>query len=140
MTDAGWEQFPVEADVGIRGWGPTRAEAFARTTLGVLALVVDPAEVQPVERREVRAQGVGPEMLLASWISECLYVHEIEGFAVRDVEMTVCTDTMAHGLLAGELLDTARHRRGAGVKAVTMHGLAVERRPDRHEARVVVAV
>lgn len=140
MTDAGWERFEARADVGIRGWGPTRAEAFARATLGVLALVVDPDEVQPTERREVRAQGAGPELLLASWINECLYVHEIEGFVVRDVEVTVCTDTMAHGLLVGEPLDAARHRTGTVVKAVTMRGLAVGSRSDRHEARVVVDV
>ena len=27
MTEAGWEHFEVEADVGIRGWGPSRAVA-----------------------------------------------------------------------------------------------------------------
>src|SRR5262249_60600266 len=43
MADpAGHDYFEVEADVGVRAWGPTRAEAFARAALGVLALVIAP--------------------------------------------------------------------------------------------------
>jgi len=68
--NAGYEQFEVEADVGIRAWGPTRAEAFAQAALGVLALVADPATVTAREAREVRAQADGPETLLAAWIDE----------------------------------------------------------------------
>ena len=75
---AGWEHFEVEADVGVRGWGDTRAAAFAQTTLGVFALLVEPAEVDAREQREVRAQADGPESLLVAWIDECLYVHDIE--------------------------------------------------------------
>ena len=79
---AGYDYFDVEADVGVHAWGPTRAEAFARAALGVLALAITPEGVEARESREVRAQGDSPETLLVSFINECLYVHEIEGFAV----------------------------------------------------------
>lgn len=69
----------VEADVGVRAWGPTRAEAFAQAALGVMALTVLPDEVEARESREVRAQAESPEALLVAWVNECLYVHEIEG-------------------------------------------------------------
>src|SRR5712691_10319543 len=82
---AGWEQFDVDADVGVRAWGPTRAEAFAQAALGVFALIVAPDEVEEREHREVRAQAESPETLLVTWINECLYVHEIEGFVVHRV-------------------------------------------------------
>ena len=140
MTDPGWEHFDVEADVGVRAWGATRAEAVAQATLGVFALIVAPAEVEARERREVRAQADGPEALLVAWIDECLYVHDIEAFVVRDVELTVCTDTLAHGLLHGEPLDPTRHRVGTVVKGATYHGLAVAVRDGVHEVRVIVDV
>jgi len=140
MTDTGFEQFDVEADVGIRAWGPTRAEAFAQAAMGVLSLVCDPASVTPRETREVRAQADGPETLLAAWIDECLYVHEIEAFVVRRVEVTACSDTVVHGRLHGEPLDAGRHRLGTVVKAATLHGIAVEARDGRHEVRIVVDV
>ena len=90
--------------------------------------------------REVRAQADGPAALLVAWIDECLYVHDIEGFVVRDVEMTVCTDTLAHGLLHGEPLDPARHRVGTVVKGATYHDVAVAVRDGVHEVKVIVDV
>jgi SHS2 domain-containing protein len=140
MSGTGWEHFDVEADVGVRGWGATRGDAFAQATLGVFALLVAPDEVQALERREVRAQADAPEALLVAWIDECLYVHEIEGFVARSVEMTVCTDTLAHGVLHGEPLDPARHRFGTVVKGATYHQVTVGMRDGTHEARIIVDV
>ena len=140
MTDTGFEQFEVEADVGIRAWGPSRAEAFAQGALGVLSLVADPATVTPRETREVRAQADGPETLLVSWINECLYVHEIEAFVVCRVEVESCSDVVILGRLHGEPLDAGRHRLGTVVKAATLHGVSVQANAGRHEVRVVVDV
>ena len=137
---AGFAPFDVDADVGIRAWGPTRADAFAAAALGVLSLIVRPEEVTPSERREVRAQADGPEGLVVRWIDECLYVHEIEGFVANRVEVLVCDDTLVHGVLHGEPLDTRRHRPGTVVKAATAHGVAVTERDGRHEVRVIVDV
>jgi len=138
--EQGWEHFEVEADVGVRGWGESRAAAVAQATLGVFALLVDPADVEAREVREVRAQADGPEALLVAWVDECLYVHDIEGYVVREVEMTVCTDTLAHGLLRGEPLDPARHRVGTVVKGATYHTVALGIRDGVHEARIIVDV
>jgi SHS2 domain-containing protein len=140
MSPAGWEHFEVEADVGVRGWGPTRAEAFAQATLGVFALLVDPGEVEARERRAVRAQADSPEALLVAWIDECLYVHEIEGFVVRAVELTTCTDALAHGLLHGEPVDPGRHRVGTVVKGATYHQTSVQARDGGWDVRVIVDV
>src|SRR5207247_4955242 len=134
------EQFEVEADVGIRAWGPTRAEAFAQAAVGVLSLVADPATVTPRETREVRAQADGPELLLVAWIDECLYVHEIEAFVVSRVEVGSCSDTVVHGRLYGEPLDAARHRLGTVVKAATLHGVSVQAREGRHAGTITVEV
>jgi SHS2 domain-containing protein len=140
MSGAGWEHFEVEADVGVRGWGPTRADAFAQVTLGVFALVVSADQVRPGERREVRAQADAPESLLVAWIDECLYVHDVEGFVAQSVEMTVCTDTLAHGVLHGEPVDPIRHHLGTVVKGATHHQVAVVVRDSVHEARIIVDV
>ena len=88
-NEAGWEHFETEADVAVRAWAPTRAGAFAQAALGVFALVIRPDGVVEREHREVRAQGDSPERLLVAWINECLYVHAIEGFAVRRVAKIV---------------------------------------------------
>lgn len=137
----GYEHFDVEADVGVRAWAPTLADAFAHTALGVFALIVPPEDVAERETREVRAQGDSLETLLVSWINECLYVHEIEGFAVHRVTVTVQPAAFVHGVLHGEPIDPARHRLGTVVKAATLHGVAVvDRAGGGHETRLVVDV
>ncbi len=138
--EAGWEQFDVDADVGVRAWGPTRAEAFAQAALGVFALIVAPDEVEEREHREVRAQAESPETLLVTWINECLYVHEIEGFVVHRVAVLSASDTLVHGVLHGEALDTRRHRPGTVVKAATHHRASVLERDGRHQVSVIVDV
>jgi SHS2 domain-containing protein len=138
--DAGWEHFETEADVGVHAWAHTRAGAFAEAAVGVFALIVRPEEVQEREHREVRAQADSPERLLVAWINECLYVHEIEGFVVRRVEVDACTETVVHGVLHGEEIDTGRHRLGTIVKAATLHLVSVSESDGRHEVRVIVDV
>ncbi len=137
---AGYEYFDVEADVGVRAWGGDQAEAFAQAALGVLALGVKPGDVEPRESRDVRAQGATPEDLLVAWINECVYVHEIEGFAVHRVAVTGLTGEVAYGRLHGEALDPARHRLGTVVKGATHHRVAVNATATGCEVRVIVDV
>jgi SHS2 domain-containing protein len=140
MSESSWETFEVEADVGIHAWGRSHAEAFARAAEGVLALVVVPGGVDARETREVRAQGDSPEALLVNWLNECLYVHEIEGFAVARVEVDTCRAGLVHGDLHGEPLDTTRHALGTIVKAATHHRAEVRETAGRVDVRVVVDV
>lgn len=137
---AGYEYFDVAADVGVRAWGSTLGEAFAQAALGVFALTIAPDGVEEREPREVRAQGDSLESLLVSWINECLYVHEIESFAVHRVEVTTLTPALVHGVLHGEEIDATRHRRGTVVKAATYHEVAVRQGPERVEVSVIVDV
>lgn len=161
QSPSGWEHFEVEADVGVHAWGPTLRDAFAQAALGVFALVVVPDSVMARETREARAQGASRETLLVNWINECLYVHEIEGFAVRDVEITRLDMVVrsrdgdklpqarsrqgepvmvVHGLLHGEALDAGRHQLRTVVKAATLHNVEVIDGPDRVDVRIVVDV
>lgn len=135
-----WEHFEVEADVGVRAWGASRAEAFAHAAEGMLALIVAPDAVISLESREARAQGASLDALLVNWLNECLYVHEIEGFAVTRVEVDTCRDDFVHGVMYGEPLDPARHPLGTIVKAATHHQVEVRESGDRVEVRVVVDV
>ena len=137
---AGYEYFDVEADVGVRAWGPDRPEAFAQAALGVLALGVTPADVAERETRDVRAQAATVEDLLVAWINECVYVHEIEGFAVRRVTVRRLDGDVVHGVLHGESLDPGRHRLGTVVKGATHHQVSVATTAIGVELRLIVDV
>jgi SHS2 domain-containing protein len=140
MTTTGYGYFDVEADVGVRAWGRDRAEAFAQAALGTLALGVDPADVEERESRDVRAQGATPAELLVAWVNECVYVHEIEGFAVHRVTVERVDDEVAIGRLHGEALEPGRHRLGTVVKGATHHQAAVTTTAAGCEVRLIVDV
>ena len=144
----GYDYFDVEADVGVIGRGLTAAEAFVQTALGVFALIVEPASVEVRDRREVRAHAETLESLLVTWINECLYVHEVEGFVARAVDLEVFETVpraggeplRLHSFLRGEELDPSRHRLGTVVKAATLHQVSVMAVAGGYEARLIVDV
>ncbi|HSF05610.1 MAG TPA: archease [Methylomirabilota bacterium] len=140
MTVAGYEYYKVAADVGVRAWGSTLAVAFAEVARGVLALAIAPEEVVERDRREVRAQGETAETLLVNWVNECLYVHEVEGFATHRVEVTTFAGGLVHGLLHGEEIDPRRHRAGTGVKAATSQQASVHEGPGGIEIHLILDV
>jgi RNA-splicing ligase RtcB len=41
-----WEHFAHDADISVRGWGATAADAFGQAAFAVTAVVTDPAAVR----------------------------------------------------------------------------------------------
>lgn len=137
---AGYEYFEVAADVGVHAWGPSLEECFRQCALGVFNLIVPLEAVAPAESRESAAQGDTAESLLVSWINELLFLHDVEGFALADVERLRREGSRLHADLRGEPVDPARHPRGILVKAATFHQLAIDQAADRVTARLVLDV
>ena len=130
-------------DILVRG--ATLRDAFSEAALGVFALAVDPAAVRALDVREVRAHGPSLEALLARWIDECCYVHEIEGFVCHAIDFTVFdVDPKAggepmrlHAFLRGEEMDAVvALDRGASVKAMPVPELPIRRLVDGYEIRL----
>lgn len=136
----GYDYFEVEADIGVTGWGPTMAEAFRQTGLGVFALMVAPGDIEERVMSEVPAAGENREALLVNWINDCLCLHDIEGFVARRIELPVFEEGRLLSRLWGEPVDPGRHRLGTVVKAATYHQLAVEERPDCCAIRLIVDI
>ena len=99
---------------GIRVRAATLPDAFAQAARVVCARAFEPEAVEERDVREVRAHGQSVEALFANWINECLYVHDVEGFAWRRVEFAVfdaepragAEPLRLHSLLHGEALDS----------------------------------
>lgn len=139
MTE-GFEYFEVAADVGVHAWGPDLAACFRQCARGVFNLIVALDAVAPAESREAAAQGDNPEALLVNWINELLYLHDIEGFVLHDVETPHFDGARVHARLAGEPFSLDRHPRGTVVKAATFHQLALHHEPGRVSVRLVLDI
>ena len=45
MTGKRWEHFPHEADMGVRGIGNSKEEAFEQVAIAMFAVITDPAKI-----------------------------------------------------------------------------------------------
>jgi SHS2 domain-containing protein len=124
-----WEHFPHGADIGVRGAGATRDEAFEQAALALTAVVADPATVAATTEVEIRCAAPDDELLLADWLNALIYE-----MATRRMLFGRFAVTLAgHALAArawGEPVDRARHRPAVEVKGATYTGLSVARRDD----------
>lgn len=126
----------------------TLPDAFARIGLALFATAVDPASVEDAEVREVRAHGVGRAALLRRWLEECLYVHEVEGFACRSVEFVVFDASPAaggepvrlHAFLRGEPVEPARHQVRSLIRGIGIDEPTVEVVPGGFRVRASLAL
>lgn len=120
---ARWENFPHDADVGVRGYGRTPAEAFEQAALALTA-VVTTAEIEPATVVEVKCEAPDLELLFVEWLNAVIYEMAVRNmlfsrFAV-DIEGTRLT-----GCLWGEKVDVTRHAPASEPKGATYTALKV---------------
>ena len=128
------------ADVGFEVEAPTRAECFERAALGLACAVAEADGVASRERREVAVVAEDRVALLHDFLHALLLLAQVDGFLVEGVEVTAIDDGSLRAVVAGEPVDPVRHRLHGEVKAVTWHGLSVERRDGAWRARVILDV
>jgi SHS2 domain-containing protein len=124
----------------------TLPDAFARIGLSLFAAAVDPLSVDEAEVREVRAHGAAVPALLRRWLEECLYVHEVEGFACRSIEFVVFDAAPTaggeplrlHAFLRGEPVEPVRHQVRGLIRGIGSDGLAVEPHPTGFRLRATL--
>ena len=136
-----YEFFGTTADKGILARGRDLPELFVNAARGLVALMVeDPGAVRAAERRAVCCTAGGPEGLLVAWLSELLYLYEVDGFLAAGATISHLAETELRAEAAGEAFDAARHRVAGHVKAITYHGLHITRDGAGWRAPIIVDV
>ena len=134
----GFELLEHQADVGVRAWGETLAEACEQAAWAV-ADILGARGTGPGARRAIRVTGTDEGGVLVDFLNELLLLHETEdpGFAAILVRSATPTALEAEV----ELVPLSDATEGIPVKAATFHRLRVEHRPDGSiEARVYLDV
>ncbi len=124
MSQARWEHFEHGADVGVRGIGPTKEEAFRQAALALTAVVTDPAGL--ALQREVRIELTAPddEILFMDWLNALIYEMAVQGLVFGAFDVRLDGHHLL-GLARGEGMDVARHEPAVEVKGATCTGLSV---------------
>lgn len=134
-----WEHFSHEADMGVRGFGASLAQAFEQGALAMTALVTDPAGIEPREQVTVQCAAPDVELLFAEWLNSVIYEmatrHRVFGkFAVA------VQGTQLQGEMWGERVSVDRHHPAVEVKGATYTALHVANEGTRWVAQTVVDV
>lgn len=134
-----WEHFPHGADVGVRGIGRTREEAFAQAALAMTAAITDPATIASRTSVEVDVEAPDDELLLVDWLNALIYEMATRGMLFGRFE-TQITGTHLHGKAWGEPTDVARHQPAVEIKGATYTALRVAQEDGLWVAQCVVDV
>jgi protein archease len=126
---AHWEHFRHEADMGVRGLGPTRAQAFEQAALAMAAVVADQGLVQAREAVEIRIDCPDPEILLAEWLNAIVYEMATRRMLFSRFEVLI-DGAQLIGTAWGEAVDVARHHPAVEVKGATLTELRVAQERD----------
>ena len=114
------------ADVGVKAYGKTVAEAFAHAAEGMFDIITDESTIDPVGEYEIMLDAPDLEQLLVDWLSELLYLNGAFELVFGMFKVTISQNHLsAH--VYGEKYDVKKHRMGVEIKAVTYHMLQVNK-------------
>ena len=136
---ARWEHYEHGADIGVRGFGATKAQAFEQAALAMTAVVADPAAVAPRERVTIRCEAPDDELLLAEWLNAVVYEMSVRRMLFSRFALQLDGSRLS-GEAWGEPVDAARHHPAVEVKGATYTTLRVARHADGWVAQTVVDV
>ena len=124
-----WEHFPHDADIGIRGIGHSKAEAFEQAALALTAITIDPDKIHPNLKRTFSCEAPDDELLFVDWLNAL--VCEMDTHKMVFTRFNVMINN--HHLEStawGEPIDRQRHEPAVEVKGATYTELSVHQLPN----------
>jgi SHS2 domain-containing protein len=135
-----FELFEHTADLGLRVTATDLDGLFVDAAAGLFAMIVEPApHGRPVGCRSFEIAGDRHDFLMVDWLGELLYLFDTEHLLPGEIEVEV-HDRGLRGSAACFALDSGDYRLLREVKAITYHGLKVERTDDGWLAEVIVDI
>jgi len=124
-AQARWEHFPHQADMGIRGIGTTKEEAFAHAAMAMTAVITDLTLVDPAQSVSITCEAPDDELLLVDWLNRLVYEMATRKMLFRRFAVRI-DDHSLQATAWGEPVDVARHQPAVEVKGATYTALSVK--------------
>jgi len=136
---ARWEHFEHGADIGVRGFGATRAEAFEQGALAMTAVVTDPGSVAARDSVTIECEAPDDELLFAEWLNALVLEMATRRMLFAKFAVRI-DDGRLRAVAHGEPVDPARHQPAVEVKGATYTMLRVAQEAGEWVAQTVVDV
>lgn len=123
-----WEHFTHGADIGIRGIGRTKKEAFEQGALALTAVVTKPSLVRRSIEVSVECEAPDDEMLFAEWLNTLIYQMAVRKMLFSRFVVMLETGTL-RAKIWGEPVNRDRHKPAVEPKGATYTALQVCEKP-----------
>jgi SHS2 domain-containing protein len=124
MPEKRWSHFHHGADIGVRGTGASKGEAFEQAAVALTAVITDPERVAPSQSVTIYCEAPDDELLLADWLNALVYEMATRKMLFSRFEVH-CEDHRLHATAWGEKVDVTKHEPAVEIKGATYTCLQV---------------
>ena len=136
----GYDYFEHTADIGLCVRAPDLDTLFVDAACGLFCLIVEDLNaVQPCCGLTFRLEASELEELFIDWMQELIYAFDTRRILLKQFDVHIEAGRL-DGHPVGEPFDPKRHRLGTEVKAVTYHGLKLERLDDVFVGQMILDI
>lgn len=130
------------ADLAFEAFGNDLNELFENAAMAMLSAQADLKTVDARILKEVDLENADIVQLLFDFLNEIIFYKDAEQLIFKTVKANIVRNKAykLHAEFKGEIIDTAKHKLGNDLKAVTMHLFKVEKTKTGWKCTVVVDI
>jgi SHS2 domain-containing protein len=125
------------ADIGIIVYGEDLETLFENAGEAFFHLITDMKRVRRRVRRRVEIGKEGLERLMVDWLSELLYLHDVENLLFKEFKIESVGEDGLRATVRGEPFQEGVHVIKTEVKAVTYHQIEVRKENGNWRAQII---
>jgi SHS2 domain-containing protein len=126
------------ADIGIIVHGENLKALFENAGEAFFNLITDLRKVRRRIERRVNIGGESLDRLMVDWLSELLYLHDVENLLFQGFKVDSVGEDGLKAMVKGEPFQEGVHLIKTEVKAVTYHQIEVRQKNGLWRAQVIL--
>ncbi len=133
-----YEVLDHTADIGLIIYGGDLKALFKNAGEAFFHLITDLKRVKCRIERRINIRGESLERLMVDWLSELLYLHDVENLLFKEFEVESVGEDGLKAVAKGEPFQEGVHVIKTEVKAVTYHQIEVQEENGRWRAQIIL--
>jgi SHS2 domain-containing protein len=125
------------ADIGIIVYGEDLETLFENAGEAFFHLITDMKKVRRRVQRRIEIGKEGLERLMVDWLSELLYLHDVENLLFKEFKIESVGKDGLRATVRGEPFQEGVHAIKTEVKAVTYHQIEVRKENGNWRAQII---
>ncbi len=132
-----YEVLDHTADIGLIVYGEDLKALFENAGEAFFHLITDLKKVRRRIERRIYIEGESLERLMVDWLSELLYLHDVERLLFKRFKIESVGEKGLRAVVQGERFQEGVHVIKTEVKAVTYHQIEVRKENGRWRAQII---